>query len=253
MFYIFSKILSFLLSPVLWMGIALLWMLAPRKRRIRLRRTWMAVLFFYLLMNPFLTDEWIRLWEKPMSHPTQENYAAGIVLGGHMLSCDKMQQRYIFRKHTDRFLQAVLLYHQGVIDKIVISGGPGHPLHPEEREAYFLFNYLRETGIPRGDVLFEARSRNTYENAVESRKLLEEAGIGAPLLLITSAMHMRRSQAVFAKAGINVEAYVTDKLTGPRRWDAEYLLLPRLDSLIKWRLLLHELIGLNAYRLAGYG
>ena len=252
MFYIFSKILSFLLSPVLWMGIAFMWVVAPRRKRKVVRRAWIAAIFFYLLMNPFLTDEWIRLWEKPMSTPAQEKYAAGIVLGGHMLSWDKMQQRYIFRKHTDRFLQAVLLYHQGLIDKIVISGGPGHPLHPEEREAYFLFNYLRETGIPRGDVLFEARSRNTYENALESRKLLEEAGIGAPLLLITSAMHMRRAQAVFEKAGNNGESYATDKLTGPRR-DAEYLLLPRLDSLIKWRLLLHELIGLNAYRVVGYG
>ena len=64
-------------------------------------------------------------------------------------------------------------------------------------------------GIASGRLELETRSRDTYENAVFSRRLADPKP-GQIWLLVTSAFHMPRAVGAFRAAGFPVEAYPVD-------------------------------------------
>jgi uncharacterized SAM-binding protein YcdF (DUF218 family) len=59
-------------------------------------------------------------------------------------------------------------------------------------EAQDMAEFLKGIGCPEKALVLEGRSRNTYENAVESAAWLREHG-KKKVLLVTSAFHMRRA------------------------------------------------------------
>jgi uncharacterized SAM-binding protein YcdF (DUF218 family) len=63
---------------------------------------------------------------------------------------------------------------------------------------------------------------------------------------------MRRSLAVFEKAGIKVEPYPADVLSGKRTFSPDKLIIPSADAIIGWNVLFHEWIGFLAYKIMGY-
>jgi uncharacterized SAM-binding protein YcdF (DUF218 family) len=101
--------------------------------------------------------------------------------------------------------------------------------------------------VPQAALTLESRSTNTYENALFTREL---PGLDArkPWLLLTSAWHMPRAMATFQKAGWNVTPYPVDFRTGGGTPWSQYDLRLGAD---KWELLLHEWLGIAAYRLSG--
>jgi len=92
----------------------------------------------------------------------------------------------------------------------------------------------------------EDESDNTLENARDSFRILQQAGIHK-IYLVTHAWHMPRAAEIFRRAGFEViEAptafttrYRTDLLT----------FLPRSESLEDSKIFMHEIIGLLWYRL----
>jgi uncharacterized SAM-binding protein YcdF (DUF218 family) len=254
MFFYLSKLFGYLLSPALWLLLLIAWPLFARKPQKRRFRLILSLILAYLLMNPFLADEAMRLWEVPMKElPTEpRSIQAAVLLGGHMVSWDKAHHRYIFRQHTDRFLQTYALYSSGKVARIIISAGPGHPIRSSEREAAYLSDYLKDVGVNAKDIFIDTLSRNTRENALRTKDLMASNSISGPVVLVTSAAHMRRAAGCFRKAGIEHIIYPVDKLTGDRRFDLEHLLVPSLESLVKWKILAHELFGYLTYRIVGY-
>jgi uncharacterized SAM-binding protein YcdF (DUF218 family) len=103
-------------------------------------------------------------------------------------------------------------------------------------------------GLDTGRIVFEDRSRNTWENARYSYDLVKPQP-GERWLLVTSAKHMPRSVGVFRKVGWPVIAYPADYLTGR---DGPLMpgfgFLAGLDGLEKGT---REWTGLIAYRLLG--
>ena len=71
-------------------------------------------------------------------------------------------------------------------------------------------------------------------------------------LLITSALHMRRSLACFEKQGVTCTPYVTNRLSGPRKFNLSHLLIPKAKSFDAWKAFLHELLGFVIYSFSGY-
>ena len=57
--------------------------------------------------------------------------------------------------------------------------------------------------------MLETASRNTYENAVNSKRLLGAHGLHK-VLLVTSALHMPRALALFRALGIEAAPAPTD-------------------------------------------
>lgn len=82
---------------------------------------------------------------------------------------------------------------------VLISGGSPFL---KDSEAAVAKLYLVESGVPPGAVITEENARDTYENAVFSKKICDEKGY-KKILLLTSAYHMRRAVLSFKKAGFS--------------------------------------------------
>jgi uncharacterized SAM-binding protein YcdF (DUF218 family) len=252
MFFILSKILAFLITPLVWIIALLIWAVFAKEetRKKKLRRT--ALVLILLFSNSFIFDEAARAWEIPAT-PFKEvkKYKYGVLLGG-MSAYDPAMSRAQFYRGADRLIQAVELYRMGLIKKIVFTGGSGRILHPEMKEGNYINRYLLYMGIPKEDVLIESESQNTRENALFTKKMLDEKNIKGEMLLITSAFHMRRSLGCFRKAGMTVDPYSTDRFSGPRKFEFDYLFIPNLSAMNDWDTLIHEMVGYVTYKVFGY-
>jgi uncharacterized SAM-binding protein YcdF (DUF218 family) len=92
-------------------------------------------------------------------------------------------------------------------------------------------------------------ARNTYENAVFSKKLAAPKP-GERWLLVTSAFHMPRAIGLFRKVGFTVEPYPVDWRVG-RPADVFAFTQFATDGLLRTDVGVREWLGLVAYRLAG--
>ncbi len=252
MFFIISKILSFIIHPVTWIFILLLLTVLVKKEK---RKKWgiITLVVFYLFSNDFLFCEVMRIWEEPRKkNENLENYDVAIVLGG-MISFDSDVERMQANRGIDRTLQALLVYKKGKAKKLFISGGSGSLQFPDMKEGVIIKNYLTQIGIPEQDILMESESKNTYENAVYTKKELEKSGLeNSKLLLVTSASHMYRSKKCFEKQGLQVDTYSADIVAGPRKFVFDHLFLPNGNTFNDWYNLLHELLGVATYKIMGY-
>lgn len=93
----------------------------------------------------------------------------------------------------------------------------------------------------------EGGSRTTWENARLTAALLKPLGIDH-IVLVTSAFHMRRSQAVFEHAGFTVLPAPTD-FSDFRYFPLAMQLAPNASALLYSRMALHEYIGMGWYAL----
>jgi uncharacterized SAM-binding protein YcdF (DUF218 family) len=108
---------------------------------------------------------------------------------------------------------------------------------------------FRDLGIAPDRLIAETDSKNTYENAVFSKRLLQPKP-GERWGLVTTASHMPRSIGVFRKAGFPVEPWPVDYRTaGPG--DAWLLFRTPAEGLRRLEYAMHEWLGLLAYRLTG--
>lgn len=249
MFFYLSKILAFLLMPLFWFFVLMIYSFYSKyKHKIQI----LALVFLYICSNGFIVDEVGRWWEKYPVPKLDKQYEVGIVLGG-IGTIDPANQRIEFINSADRLLKAIELYHQKKIKKILITGGSGSILHPEDKEAKYIHQYLKNINIPDTDIIIENESKNTYENAVFSKRILDSLNIKGNYLLITSAYHLRRSIAVFEKQGfLNITPYPAERLSGPRKIELDHCLLPHPDAMSILYKYIHEWVGIIIYKIKGY-
>jgi len=256
MFFFLSKALSFLISPLFWIIAAFVTAFVLKKSSLKRNFYVICLAMLVFFSNSFIVDEFIRLWEVPLSVETLnsvEYYDAGIVLGGGMITKDAETGIITFRNNVDRILQGVELYRSGKIRKIIISSGSGSLIYRNMKESTLLKDYLvNSLNIPEVDVLVDSTSDNTYQNAVNTSILLKEHPEIGNLLLITSSVHMRRALACFKKQGVETDIYPTNKITGKRQWNVWHLIVPDIYALFKWNILIHEVTGYLMYLLIGY-
>lgn len=246
------KRLEFLLQPFTWALIllALAWYTANPYRRRRLLGAALGVLLFF--SNSFIVDECYRWWEMEITlfREIDPSIRTAILLGGG-LSYDKEVDRVNYGHSADRYVQVLEPYHRGLIDRIMVVGGAANYLEPETREGDLLKRFLLNAGVAESDIIVERQSLNTFQNAALSRPILEKLG-EQRYLLVTSSSHMRRALACFAQQGIDVQPYAVQKRVGNRRWELDFLLVPKAENFGKWAALLHEWVGFVSYKVRGY-
>jgi len=253
MFFWFSKVFEFLFSPLTWIIIALILAFFLRKPRFKRISFITALVLLFVFTNDFLASEAMRLWEIRNNTLSEEKvYDAAIVLGGGMITRDAAANVDHFRKNTDRLMQALKMYHDGRVKRIVISGGSGSIVFREMPEACLLKEFCGNIGLDTTDIIAECRSDNTYENALYTVDLLNDSIPGGDFLLITSSSHMRRARAVFQKTGLEFDYYCTNPITGKRRYDFFFLIVPSTSALQTWEIFFRESLGYVIYKIAGY-
>ena len=250
MFFILSKILFFLLIPFWWIVILLIWRFFSRSIKTKKILTASIIAIIVIFSNPYLYRIANLAWQpSSISLDNSKHFEAGIVLGG-MAGYDKNNKGF-FGDNADRFIQTANLFHIGIIHKIIISGGNGKLNQKGPPEAEFLFEQFKANGIPDSMIIIENRSRNTYENAIFSKNIIDSLGIRSPLLLITSAQHMNRSITVFKKAGFDCIPYPCDYKSIEKSPSLDEFIIPRFKLLQEWSALFKEIIGLYVYKLTG--
>lgn len=250
MFFILSKILLFLLNPFYWIVFCLLLFWKIKRPILRKRFLFTAIVIFILFSNYWLYNICVRAWQPKAAPIVHTNhYSLGIVLGG-MTRSDKHGHSF-FAATSDRFIQTCKLYHTKVIDKILISGGDGSLLQNKPKEANFLYKEFPQLGVPDSILLVEKFSKNTYESAIEAKRLVDSLQIKGPYLLITSAIHMKRSIATFKKAGLNVIEHPAcfDAVDSKMSWDS--YCVPKIQVLGEWSYILKEIVGYYVYKITG--
>ena len=104
-------------------------------------------------------------------------------------------------------------------------------------EASLLRNYLLKIRVPDSAIIIDSTSKYTFENAVNSVKILKEKYPDGKFLLITSSAHIRRAQACFKKQGLKFDIYPTNKIVSDvRRWDLSYLFVPNIECFSYWEI-----------------
>lgn len=254
MFFTLSKILWFLVSPVnLSISLALLAALLAFTRFARLAR-WLglgAVTMLVLLAFSPLPRALVRPLEDrfPQQAIGTARIDGVIVLGG---AVGVARGDVVFNSAASRMTKAVEIARAHPEAKIVFTGGSANLVSPvtdtEADGARLLFLAL---GLPENRLVFEDTSRNTIENAVFTRRLVDPKP-GERWLLLTSAWHMPRAMGVFRQAGFDVEAFPVDYLT---RGEAADFLLPIRKAPLGLGIAddtFKEWVGLVAYYLAGH-
>lgn len=257
MFFIISKFFTLFLMPFFWLFLCLIWAIFTKKDK---NRKLAIKLSFFILMvfgNSYLASKVMRWWEpKPIEILTMSNYDVAIVLGGGIANETKWpNDRVHFDPSADRLLQAIQLYKAGKVTKILISAGSVSlkSRKNEITEANKSKEFLVNIGIALNDILIENKSKNTFENALFSKKILEENKLDkSRIIVITSAYHMKRSLACFHKQGLVVDSFPACYQQLNNNLLSFYTIVPDEDAFALWYDLFHEWYGLVTYKFMGY-
>lgn len=253
MFFVLSKVLWAAAEPLrVVTALVALGLVGLVTRRLRLARWSIGAALAALLiigLTP-LGPLMMRSLEDRFPAPRTLDGAAGIIVLGGVVNeaITAARGQTTFTEGATRMTQAVLLARRFPHAALIFTGGSGHLGGEAEgaAEADAAERFFREEGLAPERLVFERRSRNTYENAVLTRDLVRPQA-GQRWLLVTSAFHMPRSMGVFRRAGFDVIAYPTDYRTfGDARDD-------RLvdDGFRAFEIALREYIGLAAYWATG--
>jgi uncharacterized SAM-binding protein YcdF (DUF218 family) len=140
-----------------------------------------------------------------------------------------------------RFPRARFVFTGGVADLL--------QLRSDVTEAAVARCLFESFGVLAERIVYEDRSRDTFENAVFTRSLVKPQP-GETWVLVTSAHHMPRAIGSFRAAGFPVTAYPVDFRTAG--WsDALVPFYSASQGLRRADVALREWIGLVAYRLEG--
>ncbi|MGH6811938.1 MAG: YdcF family protein [Methylocella sp.] len=255
MFFIASKFFWFVAEPVsLAVVVGVLGIILGFSRFARAGRALMAGAIIALAAGLFtpLGALLLRPLEDRFPQPAADIPApAGIIVLGGAVYSGQSEARGQFTLSADgaRMTTAVELARRYPSARLVFTGGSGELLADGQAEAIGARKLWLSLGVPAGRMTFEAKSRNTWENAVLTRDLVKPKP-GETWLLVTSAWHMPRSVGIFRRAGFPVIPYpVSYRTFGD---DRDFLIpAPVTDKVIMLDCSVHEWIGLLAYRLAG--
>jgi uncharacterized SAM-binding protein YcdF (DUF218 family) len=252
--FIIGKILYFFLSPFVWVFILVILTALAKTENKRKKLAGIALAILLFFSNPWLINNLqYPFHAPPMPMAASERYDVGIVLGG-MTSYDRVNKQGHFNMSSDRFIQTALMYKKGHIKKIIASGGQNGMFSEDNfMEADFIAKNLIDLGIPAEDIWIENQSKNTIENALFSKKIIDSnGGLKTKAVLITSAFHIPRATLSFEQAGIAVRPYpcAFSILPSATSFNAASM-IPASWAMESWGSFFRELIGMTYLKLKG--
>lgn len=251
--FVLSKLAWGLLNPgnalVLLLALGALMLRRPRWRRAGERLVGLVALgFLAATFTPVGAFVALPLENRfPRAEPLTGPVDGIIMLGGAVnppITADRGDPSV--NDAAERVLAFADLVRRYPQARAVFTGGSGRLLGQDTKEDSSIRAALAQAGIPEGRVIYEAESRNTWENALFSRDLVAPRP-GERWVLVTSAMHMPRSVGIFRRIGWEVVPYPVDYRTRHdarpyARFELDHNLPILTDSTREW-------LGLLSYRL----
>ncbi|MEO5583711.1 MAG: YdcF family protein [Saprospiraceae bacterium] len=246
--------MSFVFSPYQWIIWSLILSFIFKRRGLKIGLRWFALFVFLVLGNRGLINS---VYKSIEYHPLmQQNiqgaYPYAVVLGGGFARSNGLfPDRVFFGRHINRLTEAMELVQSGKVKKIILSGGIGGLSRFKDQEMEQVKTFLIENQWPDSIILLETKSKNTHENALFTKQILDSLNVHSGILLITSATHMGRAEGCFRKQGIDLDAYSADYM---QRDKLEYLdyIMPDIECLGEWEAIYREWVGRIVYKWKGY-
>lgn len=262
MFLYLSKLLPLLLYPLGLACVLMVVALVTLWKRPRRAAVAIALALIVLLVgsNGWVSAQLVQSLEWQNLPPAELPQAdAIVVLGGGIKPAFPPRPWVDFSEQGDRVIHAARLYQQKKAPLVILSGGRINWRGRGKPESIDMAAILTWLGVPPGAILQDPDSLNTYENAVNVKKIIQSQGIRR-VLLVTSAMHMPRSLLIFKRQGITAVPAPTDFLVTTddlqeQRDSSQAILLsllPDADQLQQSSRALKEYIGIIVYRLRGW-
>ena len=252
MYIYLSKILPLMVLPVGFvislLLLALLLILAGR-RKTGVGLVVIAVVTLWLASTPLVADKfYLRLAERFPAVSLDEipASACAILLGGAVEAPVPPRVDMELHDSVDRVYQAAMLYRAGKARRVIVTGGNQPWLKSYQVEAELIHNLLLDLGVPTYAILLEDESRNTRENALFSKEIIDRYDCGQPLL-VTSIAHMPRAVATFESLGINVFPVSTDVRAHYKESHTLMDYLPDADALALTTNVMREWLGRKVY------
>jgi uncharacterized SAM-binding protein YcdF (DUF218 family) len=255
MFFILSKTLYFFLMPLPLVSTLILVGTIIKHKIWKKRLIYTGIGLFLFFTNPYLSNVSIKSWEgNPTPIDVMSKHDIGVVLTGITNRYKRPSDRVYMQRGADRILHTIQLYKLGLIDKILISGGSGKLIDnsADVKEADELKKTLRLADIPEADIYIENTSRNTYENALHSSRILATDFPNQSIILITSAFHIRRASACFAKQKCQITPFGTDYISHDRAYNLDDFIVPKSGAIRNWEVIIKESLGMTMYWISGY-
>ncbi|MEO0972217.1 MAG: YdcF family protein [Pseudomonadota bacterium] len=175
-----------------------------------------------------------------------------VLAGAEQVSLTNLHGTPHLNGFADRLTSLVVLAAQHPDATLVHSGrGSTRRGHTQSTVARWFFR----AALPEREVVYENRSRNTYEAAVEVARMFETGSLvrepiaGCRWGIVTSAFHIPRAMGAFRAQDLNdVLAVPTDYTTGP----TNFALPQAAAHLTQLDWAAHEWVGLLWYRVHGY-
>jgi uncharacterized SAM-binding protein YcdF (DUF218 family) len=252
-FFVLSKILDVLLTPLAWSVVLVAFgTFGPHSIR---RRRWFSVgglvVLLFFSLEPVSNALYRSLEDPPLRTLRPDmTYDVVILLGG--VVDDRVQltsgQR-AFNDNNERLLETFDLLRKGKARYAILSGGSVSTSRRRLTEAAALAEQLVAWGIDADRVVVEDQARNTYENAVDSSAIVRARGWKS-VLIVTSAYHMPRAYGCFRAVGLNVDTLPVDFRSYASPFSGE--LIPRAQHLDASTIAIREWSGRAIYRARGY-
>ena len=263
-FFILSKVVQFCIEPLNWVPIfVLLALLFLSLRKPHLCKRFLALALVDLALVGWLpaSEVFLRGLENAVSKTEftklSNNEMGGIIILGGAIDGGEIavdRGEISIYSSAERVTKAFELIRKNPNVPFIFSGYSGRITPKGVTEADAFKRLIQEQGLSEQNAHYENQSRNTYENALHMKPMIEEFGLKTesgelkPWLLITSASHMYRSTKIFQKQGLEVLPMLVDYQTAN---SLQWTMFDLVDGAHNWNILVHEIVGLFAYWITG--
>ena len=241
----FDKVFISLISPLgtaLVLGIIAFLLINLKKMRMGFAAGVLALMWLTVFSLPavsYVLRGSVEASFPPLEVASLPKAQAIVVLGGGMRPAELIGQTPDLGPHADRVWHAARLFHADRSPIVVLSGGSNLEVTAgSEAEAMRIF--LDALGVPKNVMVLEELSRNTRQNAKFTADILLPQKIDH-IILVTSALHMRRSVALFEKQGFTVTPAATDHEARTRFYWTDFL--PEASALDGSARAIKEMVG----------
>jgi uncharacterized SAM-binding protein YcdF (DUF218 family) len=248
-----SRIANYLLEPIYILSFFLLILIflllfTNLKKLIFFFAKFLLILFLFFGYTPlsnFLLYK-IEDFIKPSKY-SAEQLAGIIILGGSfdLELVSKERNEVLLNSAAERLTKALEIYKKNQRLLILFSGAANKIIPSGWSESDMAKKFFLEQGVRLENLIFENKSRNTFENIIYSKDIIITNK--GPWGLITSASHMPRSYFGFKRQGLILEPISVDYRTGTS--SIFWINFDIKKGLENWNIILHEVVGIFFYKI----
>ena len=251
-FYI-AKVANYLLEPLYILSFFLLILIflllfTNFKKPTIFFAKFLLILFLFFGYTPFSNFLLNKIEDsiKPSKYPAQQ-LTGVIILGGSFdLELEsKERNEVLLNSAAERLTKALEIYRKNPRLLILFSGASNKIKPIGWSESDMAKKFFLEQGVRSENLIFENKSRNTFENIIYSKDIIKNnKGTWG---FVTSAYHIPRSYFAFKKQGLVLEPISVDYRTGTT--SMFWINFDIKKGLENWNIILHEVVGISYHKI----